>query len=219
MNRNESNISYLPYFYILVITCIICVLPFFANRLSWSVMLIVLAVTMTCIVILWLQKLSRSNLYINNVLNLIAPVILAYIFITFVIKSTSTINGFIAGVAVMDVFSFTKRGKHTLNAKLASNVNTMARLSICLPIPGKPGLQQIIGIGDLFYYSMITLFFIHSGGLSAGRYAAFVILAGQLVNCVSIVILKRIQKDRYKGFPATIFPGLFIIIAYIIHVL
>lgn len=219
MNEKKHDNYYLEYICILVITCIICTISFIICRLPTLIMLISLIVIMAATFLLWLRKLTRKNLYLNDVLNLLAPNIIALFFVSNLIKSKSVIIGFMFGVAIMDVFSFTKRGKNTLNAILVGNINTMARLSICLPIPGKPGLQQIIGVGDLFYYSMITMYYIHFAGTLTGLKVAVIIFIGQLVNIVSIILLKRIQKNRYKGFPATLFPSVFIIIADCLHML
>jgi hypothetical protein len=167
-------------------------------------------------ILLWSRKLSKKTLYLNNILNILAANLIAYFLIGYLMKSQDTITGLIIGVVGMDVFSFTKRGKNTLNAKLAGNINTLARLSICLPIPGHPGLQQIIGIGDLLYYSIITMYYINAYGMLTGLKAGMIILFGQIVNIISTEVLKKIQKEQYKGFPATLFPGLVIILVDII---
>lgn len=219
MNEKKHDNYYMEYICMLVITGIICTISFIIYKLPTLIMIISFIFIMAATVLLWLRKLTKKNLYLNDFLNLLAPNIIALFFVSNLIKSKSTIIGFMLGVAIMDVFSFTKRGKNTLNAKLAGNINTMARLSICLPIPGKPGLQQIIGVGDLFYYSMITMYYIHFAGILASLKAVLIIFIGQLVNIVSIILLKRIQKNLYKGFPATLFPCVFIIIADCLHMI
>ncbi|HEX3078363.1 MAG TPA: hypothetical protein VHQ24_16015 [Lachnospiraceae bacterium] len=148
----------------------------------------------------------------NNIINLFAPNVIAYFILFYIAKSKEFIFGYIVAVAAMDVFSFTKAGKQSLNRKLIGNTNSLARLSICLPVPRKPGLQPIIGVGDILYYTIITMFCIYSKNVTAGLYAAIIVLIGQLVNTVSTSILIRVQKEHYKGFPATLFPGLFIFI-------
>jgi hypothetical protein len=214
MEKVQRNYYLLIYIFILVITFITTALCFLSNNMPVLLMLISLIIIMAGIYFVWLKKLSKRILYFNNILNILAANILAYFLIHYLINSQSTIIGMILGIVVMDVFSFTKRGKNTLNAKLSGNINTMARLSVCLPIPKKPGLQQIIGVGDLLYYALITMYYIKSGRTSAaGIHAAMIILIGQLVNIIAILVIKRIQKEQYKGFPATLFPGIFIIIA------
>lgn len=219
MNEKKHDNYYMEYICMLVITAIICSISFIIYKLPTLIMIISFIVIIAATVLLWLRKLTKKNLYFNDVLNLLLPNIIALFFVSNVIKSKSGIMGFMLGVAIMDMFSFTKRGKNTLNAKLVGNINTMARLSICLPIPGKPGLQQIIGVGDLFYYSMMTMYYIHFAGASAGLKTALIIFIGQLVNIVSIVLLKIIQKSRYKGFPATLFPCVFVIIGDCLHII
>ncbi len=215
MKEFKRNYYFLIYLFLLVITFITTALCFIFYKMPVLPILVSLIIIIVGIYFVWLKKLSKRNLYFNNILNLLAANIIAYFLVHYLIKYQSTIIGMILSIAFMDVLSFTKRGKNTLNAKLIGNINTMTRLSICLPIPGNPGLQQIIGVGDLLYYSIITMFYLKSGGRSAGLHAAMLILIGQLVNIIAIQVLKRVQKEHYKGFPATLFPGVYIIIATI----
>ena len=219
MEEVQRKNYHLVYLYIFGITFLTTTLSFIGYKIQLLPMLISLIIVIAGFYFVWIKKLSKVNLYFNNILNLLAANIIAYFLINYFIKSQDTITGLIIGIAVMDVFSFTKRGKNTLNAKLSGNINTMARLSICLPVPGNPGLQQIIGVGDLLYYSIITMYYIKLAGTSAGLQAAMIILIGQLVNTIAILVLKRIQKEKYKGFPATLFPGMFIIIANVFRMI
>jgi hypothetical protein len=169
------------------------------------------------LIIVWKKALSKKLLYFNNLLLLLFPACLAYFAVSYVIHSTDIIIGLVAGVAVMDVYSFTKRGKNTLNAKACGNMNTLARLSVCLPVPKKPGLQPIIGVGDLTYYSLIMMYFVKSDGMKAGAITFLIILLGQLINILSIIYVKK--KQLFNGFPATLFPGLFIFIAVVLNII
>lgn len=215
-NEQHNNYS-LAYILISIVTFVAIALSFAIYRLPALPMLISILIVMAGICFVWSRKLSKKNLYVNNVLILLVANMLAYFFTDYLIISKDRLFGFVIGVAVVDVFSFTKRGKHTLNAKLAGNVSTLARLSICLPIPGKPGLQQIIGVGDLVYYSTITMFFLKAPEASNGLIVAILILVGQFVNIISTMVLKKLQKEQYRGFPATLFPGVIVFIASIIQ--
>jgi hypothetical protein len=216
MAKEKYKYYYLKYVFLWGITFLIVALSFISYKISILPMLVSFIIIMVSVILLWSRKLSKNSLYLNNLLNILAANMIAYFVTGYVIKSQDTMLGVIVGVAVMDVFSFTKRGKNTLNAKLAGNINTMARLSICLPIPGYPGLQQIIGVGDLLYYSIITIYYIKSYGMLSGLNAGIFILIGQIVNIIFIEVLKKIQKEQYKGFPATLFPGAVIILAMVI---
>lgn len=202
------------YGYILGMTAIICILAALLNRITLPVIIIVFLMDITGIIVLWTRPLSKKLLYLLNVLNSIGAAALAYLIITLVIKSMDSFVAMISIIVVMDVFSFTKRGKKTPNARLMNNNNALARLCICLPVAGKPGLQPIIGVGDLYFYSAILLFSLHIFGVNVLGKIFLVLLAGQLANIILISIIKN--KAWYKGFPATLFPGIFYLIVMLI---
>lgn len=207
MSKNSTKKLTWEYGYMLGMTAISGILAFLMNKMSLPVILILFVVDLAGIIVLWLKPLSRKLLYILNVLNCLASVSFADLLITAFIKSVDSFVAFIIILVVMDVFSFTKAGKKTPNAKLISNNNALPRLSICIPVPGKPGLQPIIGVGDLYFYGTISVFSIHHFGMSVFGYIVLLILAGQLINILLISNIK--EKVWYKGFPATLFPGIF----------
>jgi len=202
------------YGYMLGMTAIICILAFFLNKMALPVIIIVFLVDIAGIVVLWSRSLSRKLLYLLNVLNSLAAASLAYLLVTVLIKSVDSFLAVIIIIVVMDVFSFTKAGKITPNSRLVNNNNTLARLCICLPVAGKPGLQPIIGVGDLYFYSAILSFSLHNFGVNIWSKIFLLILVGQLVNIALISIIKN--KIWYKGFPATLFPGIFYLIVLFI---
>lgn len=216
MSEPQKKTLIWEYIYMLLITAIIGLLPFLYYKLPSVIMLIFVIFVVAGLIIVWKSKLSKKLLYFNNLLLFIFPACLAYFANCYIIHSMDTIIGVVVGVAVMDVVSFTKRGRNTLNAKASANMNTLARLSVCLPVPKKPGLQPIIGVGDLTYYSVIMIYFINSDGVQAGLIAFSVIFLGQLVNILAIMYVKK--KQLFDGFPATLFPGLFIFIGAILHI-
>lgn len=215
MDNTKRKNFILAYIYIIAITFLVIALSYISIKIPILPMMITFIFVIAAICFVWKRKLSKFILYVNNVLLLLATNIIAYILVNYVIKSLDSLNGIVVSVSVIDVISFTKLGKHTLNAKLMNNTNSLARLSVCLPLPKVPGLLPIIGAGDLQYYSMITMYYIKTAGNMAGLYAALILVIGQLINIIAILILKKIQKERYKGFPATLFPGMFIFIANI----
>lgn len=203
------------YGYMLIVTAISCILAFLLNKMILPTIFILLIVDLAGIVVLWIKPLSRKLLYLLNVLNCLASVSFAYLLVTVFIKSVDSFFTVVIIIVVMDVFSFTKAGKKTPNAKLMNKNNTLARLSICLPVPGKLGLQPIIGVGDLYFYSAITVFSLHIFSANFFGYILLLVLVGQLINILLISLIKN--KTWYKGFPATLFPGIFyLIIMYII---
>lgn len=156
----------------------------------------------------WRRKLSARVLYLQNLLHIIFALSLAFLLSRFVLVSTDRIIGAISGVILMDLFSFTRRGRGTLNAKLMSKNTTAARLSFCLPVPQKQGLSAIIGVGDLTFYALMMLLAMKADGMSALQ-TGLIILLGQLLNQAVILLIK--DKKGYKGFPATLMPGLLFI--------
>lgn len=217
MNGEQEKNYVWEYFYMLCLTFMPCLLPFLCYRLPYQFMAVIVIITIIGFFIVWKRKLSKKLLYFNNILLLLVSVCIAYFIIYFFVTTTDRMIGIILGVAAWDVYSFTKSGRNTLNAKLIGNTNSLARLSICLPVPKKPGLQPILGVGDLNYYSLITMFTIKSTGITGGLIALFVLFTGQLANILSISVLR--ERHWLKGFPATLFPGLLYILATILHIL
>lgn len=213
MSHNSSQKFIWECGYMMLITVIICFLAFFLSHLSLPAVSSVFFMNLAGVIILWLKPLSRHRLYFLNILNCITATTLAYLVIALVINSPDSFYTMIIIIIVMDIFSFTKAGKRTANARLTGNVNTLARLSICLPVPHNSGLQPIIGLGDLYFYSILFLFFLHHDGVPASFWSIFLILVGQTANILLISIIRN--KAWYKGFPATAFPGIFCLIYFI----
>jgi hypothetical protein len=157
----------------------------------------------------WKQPVSRKVIYLHNGLNIICALLLANMLSSYVFVTESMVIGAALGVVVMDVFSFTKRGRFTLNARLMEHTNTAVRLSVCLPVPGKRGLIPVIGTGDLVFYSLLTIVPLQSVNRAGPLFAVLPVLAGQLLNLAIIAALKN--RAGFKGFPATLMPGLLFI--------
>jgi len=217
MNKNNKPNYLWEYLYIISLTIIIGFLTFLFFQFHFQLVIILFAITIIGVLFVWKRPLSKKLLSINNILLLCAPLCITYIITSTFIQSTESFLGVIIGVAAADVFSFTRSGRNTLNAKVISNTNSLARLSICLPVPKKPGLQPILGVGDLTYYSLIAMFSLKTGGTKAGLIAVLILFAGQILNIVFIAIMKKRQWT--KGFPATLFPGMFMIIALLMNLL
>lgn len=215
--QNQRNHYLWEYSYILCLSIVIGLLPFLFTKLPIQLVIGILVITVCGVLMVWKRPLSKKLLYFNNFLLLCAPLCITYIISSLFAHSMDNFIGIIAGVAIMDVFSFTRFGRKTPNAKLSNNTNSLARLSVCLPVPKKPGLQPVIGVGDLTYYSFITTFSLRMGGITAGIIAVFIIFIGQIVNIIFIEIMKKRQWK--KGFPATLFPGLFTILAMSLNIL
>ncbi len=119
-----------------------------------------------------------------------------------------------AVVTVMDILSFMKIGKRTVNAKAMSNV----RLTSKLFVYGKEKGNTLIptsGIGDYLYYA-VWISGIHS--VSSSVYA-YIAAAGMIFGGTAIqhtVIAKLSKRQNFKGFPGTVFPFLFVLAEYLL---
>lgn len=217
MNENKKPNLYFEYFYMLAITATICLLPLLYYKMSVSAMLIVFIIVLTVIITIWRKPMSRKLLYLLDILNVIAAISFSFLIMLILGDAKASIVSFIIAIVILDVYSFTRRGKHTLNAKLIANTSTLARLSICLPVPGKPGLQPLIGIGDLYFYTVMCLFALDLYGTSHYYIVILILVIGQLANIILISLTFR--KKWYKGFPATLFPGLFYLVSLVLGVI
>lgn len=198
----------------LAMTAISCILALLLNKINLPFVFILFLIGLAVIIELWTKPISRKLLYLLNVLNCLVSASFAYLLITLFIKSVDSFFTVVIIIVVMDIFSFTKAGKKTPNARLINNNDTLARLSICLPVPGKIGFQPIIGVGDLYFYSAMTVFSLHNYSDNFFGYILFFLVIGQLINILLISIIKN--RTWYKGFPATLFPGIFyLIIMYV----
>lgn len=147
---------------------------------------------------------KRERLFING---LVSALIVACIGIS--VGRILDLEGVVAigtSISLIDVLSFTKYGKHTVNAKAMSNVTFMSKLVVYGKGKGDI-LYPTCGLGDFFYYAMwITGTHNLSSDISAYGLAVVMILLGSILNF--IIIGKIYTRENYKGFPATILPFL-----------
>ena len=213
MKENKKTNLFWEYLYMLLITATISLLPLLYYQALVPVMLLILLSTLALIIVIWRKPMSKSLLYLLNLLNVIAVGSFAF-FILLILRNTpESIISLIIVIVLLDVYSFTKRGKNTLNAKLIAQPTALARLSFCLPVPGKPGLQPIIGVGDLYFYSVMALFALDTYNILSYFIVVIILITGQLSNILFIYYIK--DKSWYKGFPATLFPGLLYLVLLI----
>lgn len=117
-------------------------------------------------------------------------------------------------ISFYDVFSFTRLGKNTLNAKLINSNKWLPRLLVYgrsfktgKPVPTK-------GFGDYLWYSIAFSSIFTTHGKTIGLLAIIAIIVGVIIN---LFIVSRIYRySWYKGFPATVGPlGLCVILIII----
>jgi len=117
-------------------------------------------------------------------------------------------------ITIYDVFSFTRWGKNTLNAKTINNKELLPRFLVFgrsfktgKPVPTK-------GYGDYLWYSIAFSSIFTTYGKSIGLLAIIAIIVGVIIN---LIIISRIYRySWFKGFPATVGPlGLCVILIII----
>ena len=153
---------------------------------------------------------QREWLFINGLISAFTVLCLGIL-----IGKGIDLEGILAlGVAIsfVDILSFTKYGKHTMNARAMSNIHFMSKLIVY----GKEKNEVLVptcGIGDYLYYAM-WITGVHTVSESCYAYflAAVMILLGSSIHYA--IIAKLYQKENYKGFPETVFPFLCIAILY-----
>lgn len=118
-------------------------------------------------------------------------------------------------ICLLDVYSFTRKGKNTFNAKLV-NSNTWSRKLIVYGRSFKNGSPVATkGLGDYFWYAFSFSTIYSKFGQLIGLYSIIAIVLGLIIN---LLIICRIYKYTwYKGFPATTGPlGLCFILVVIV---
>lgn len=114
----------------------------------------------------------------------------------------------------MDIISFTRIGKKTVNAKAMSNKSVAAKLFVY----GREKNDVLIptcGFGDYLYYAMWIsgTHALSSSGISYA-FVAFMVFAGTILQSITVKVLAK--RDGFKGFPGTVFPFLCTVLAYLL---
>lgn len=157
-------------------------------------------------------RYKRERLFVNGLISAFAVLCLGILIgKTLEFEDVLAIG---AAISIIDILSFTKYGKHTINAKAMSNIHFISKLIVY----GKEKNDVLIptcGIGDYCYYA-IWISGIHavSNSIYAYLVAACMILLGSCIHYA--IIAKLSQRENYKGFPGTVFPFLCIALQYTI---
>lgn len=152
-------------------------------------------------------KYHRERLFINGIISFITVVLFGVLAgLNLEVKDVIAIG---VAISLIDVLSFTKAGKRTMNAKAMSNVNFMSKL-IVYGIGKEDALYPTCGIGDYFYFALwlaglgksIKLLLLLGVGLFVGNF----------IN--KVIVLKLSKRTNYRGIPATIIPFICILSIY-----
>ena len=107
-------------------------LTFLVSLLPSPTIVIATVVIMVANVWAWRQGLQKSILRMHSVLNLLSGTLLGVI-IASLLSGLSGLIAFLVGFSTMDLISFTRFGKWTLNRKLMGSAPLLRRLSVSDP--------------------------------------------------------------------------------------
>ena len=151
---------------------------------------------------------KREKLFVNGIFGALAVMFTG---IWLDLGSTISIG---AVVTTMDIISFTKIGKRTVNAKAMSNKTVAAKLFV-YGLDKNDVLIPTCGFGDYLYYAM-WISGTHALSLFGMSYVfvAFMVCVGTIIQSITVKVLAK--RDGFKGFPGTVFPFLCTVLAYLL---
>lgn len=155
---------------------------------------------------------KRERLFINGLVGTMSVMCIGIWFGKHLsLESTISIGSV---VTAMDIMSFTRIGKKTVNAKAMSNKTVAAKLFV-YGLEKNDVLIPTCGFGDYLYYAM-WISGTHALSSSGIFYAfvAFMVFAGTILQSITVKVLSK--RDGFKGFPGTVFPFLCTVLAYLL---
>ncbi len=200
----KKGLSYLwIYLYILIISLLIVSFTSLLLPLNFLFTIVLLLLSIIPGIIAWKLNFSNTALILHSITNFFAPVLLA-ILISYPLSNPVILVSFLIPVATIDLISFTRLGRNTINSRIGSNTMLAKRLSICLPLPGDKTMYQITGLGDTFIFALITATSIKILNPKGFTIAIISVVFGQIFNILGILYLKN--RPNFRGFPAATAP-------------
>lgn len=198
---------------IISILALILLTVFILNITNNALLSILTIIGMIYVLIYVKKPFNKDDLIISSFICLLTVLLFGILIGRYI----STVSAIAIGISVglVDVLSFTKKGKNTTNAKVMRNKPLMYKLIVYgisfkdkSPVPTK-------GLGDFMYYAILLSalfqFTKNSTVLFLGMLFCFL---GCVINWIIICFIYK--KPWYKGFPATIIPFIFLLPLYII---
>ena len=173
---------------------------------------IVVVVSAGAVLWMWGRGLDRRRLSLLSVANLLGGAAAGMLAAQW-LPTAGSLLSFLAGFAIMDLVSFTRLGRWTLNAYLMGRAPILRRLSVSLPLPGLPDPYPVLGVGDVFCYSLLVA---GGRGVFGGFWpwpAVGAIVVGQALNIGYFLLFAR--RPWFRGFPATFMPVILFVLAAI----
>ena len=211
MNRDNINktIFWSLLYIFLYSACTVIVNLYLSNLLLLAVGVsgaVYIILNMFCI------QYKRERLFINGLVGAMSVMCIGiWLGKQLDLESTISIG---AVVTTMDIMSFTRIGKKTVNAKAMSNKTVAAKLFV-YGLEKNDVLIPTCGFGDYLYYAM-WISGTHALSSSGIFYAfvAFMVFAGTILQSITVKVLSK--RDGFKGFPGTVFPFLCTVLAYLL---
>ena len=211
MNRDNINktIFWSLLYIFLYSACTVIVNLYLSNLLLLAVGVsgaVYIILNMFCI------QYKRERLFINGLVGAMSVMCIGiWLGKQLDLESTISIG---AVVTAMDIMSFTRIGKKTVNAKAMSNKTVAAKLFV-YGLEKNDVLIPTCGFGDYLYYAM-WISGTHALSSSGIFYAfvAFMVFAGTILQSITVKVLSK--RDGFKGFPGTVFPFLCTVLAYLL---
>ena len=211
MNRDNINktIFWSLLYIFLYSACTVIVNLYLSNLLLLAVGVsgaVYIILNMFCI------QYKRERLFINGLVGAMSVMCIGiWVGKHLSLESTISIGSV---VSAMDIMSFTRIGKKTVNAKAMSNKTVAAKLFV-YGLEKNDVLIPTCGFGDYLYYAM-WISGTHALSSSGIFYAfvAFMVFAGTILQSITVKVLSK--RDGFKGFPGTVFPFLCTVLAYLL---
>ena len=189
-------------------------LTVFILKITNNLLLLMTTIIGIIYILIYVKRpFNKSHLIINGIICLLI-VLLFGILIGRYISIASAI-GIGISVGIVDVLSFTKKGKNTTNAKVMRKKPLMYKLIVYgisfkdkSPVPTK-------GLGDFMYYAiLLSALFQFTKSTTILFLGMIFCFLGCVINWIIIPFIYK--KPWYKGFPATIIPFILLLPLYII---
>lgn len=211
MNRDNINktIFWSLLYIFLYSVCTVIVNLYLSNLLLLAVGVsgaVYIILNMFCI------QYKRERLFINGLVGAMSVMCIGiWLGKQLDLESTISIG---AVVTTMDIISFTKIGKRTVNEKAMSNKTVAAKLFV-YGLDKNGVLIPTCGFGDYLYYAMWIsgTHALSSFGMSY-VFVAFMVCVGTIIQSITVKVLAK--RDGFKGFPGTVFPFLCTVLAYLL---
>jgi hypothetical protein len=198
---------------VIIVIIALTILSVFILEIKNNLLLIITAIIGMVYVFIYVKKpYNKKYLIINSAIGMIAALLWGVMIGRYIPITSAITIGLCVGI--MDVVSFTKKGKNTMNAKVMNNKPLMYKLIVYgisfkdkSPVPTK-------GLGDFVYYAiLLSTLYQYTKDTTILIWGCTTVFLGCVINWIIVCFIYK--KSWYKGFPATIIPFLLLIPLYL----